>query len=75
MRFTRLLLLFFLLAACTPTSAIQPETPVDTNAAAALPDLGVAPELTNDVWLNTTEPLRLADLRGKVVLIEMWTFG
>ena len=75
MRFTLFLLLFFLLAACTPTSAIQPEPQVDTNTAAALPDLGVAPELTNDVWLNTTGPLRLADLRGNVVLLEMWTFG
>ena len=75
MRFTRLLLLFFLLAACTPTSGIQSEPGVDTNAAAALPDLGVAPELTNDVWLNTTGPLRLADLRGNVILLEMWTFG
>ena len=75
MRFTRLLLVIFLLLACTPTSGAQPEPHVDTDAVAALPDLGVAPELTNDVWLNTTEPLRLADLRGKVVLIEMWTFG
>jgi thiol-disulfide isomerase/thioredoxin len=42
--------------------------------AAQYPDLGVAPELTNTVWINTTAPLRLADLRGKVVLLEMWTF-
>jgi thiol-disulfide isomerase/thioredoxin len=41
----------------------------------SLPDLGLAPELSNDVWLNAKEPLRLADLRGKVVLLEMWTFG
>jgi hypothetical protein len=27
------------------------------------------------VWLNTNEPLRLEDLRGKVVLLDMWTFG
>lgn len=40
-----------------------------------LTNLGRAPELTNDVWLNSPEPLRLANLRGKVVLIEMWTFG
>ena len=40
-----------------------------------LPDLGIAPELSNQVWINTDQPLRLADLRGKVVLLEMWTFG
>lgn len=42
---------------------------------ASLPDLGPAPELTNDTWLNIDSPLRIADLRGKVVLIDMWTFG
>lgn len=42
---------------------------------ASLPDLGHAPELTNDIWLNVDSPLRLADLRGKVVIVEMWTFG
>jgi thiol-disulfide isomerase/thioredoxin len=44
-------------------------------SAASLPDLGPAPELTNDTWLNVDSPLRLADLRGKVVLLDMWTFG
>jgi hypothetical protein len=39
-----------------------------------LPNLGQAPELTNEEWLNS-EPLRMSDLRGKVVLIEFWTFG
>ena len=42
---------------------------------ASLPDLGPAPELTNTTWLNVDTPLRLADLRGKVVAIDMWTFG
>ena len=42
---------------------------------ASLPDLGPAPELTNDTWLNVDSPLRLADLRGNVVILEMWTFG
>ncbi|MHB8132627.1 MAG: redoxin domain-containing protein [Anaerolineaceae bacterium] len=41
----------------------------------SLPDLGKAPELTNEIWINTTEPLRLSDLKGKVVIIEMWTFA
>ena len=42
---------------------------------AALENYGLAPELANQVWLNSDQPLRLADLRGNVVLIEMWTFG
>ncbi len=44
-------------------------------AQAVLEDYGPAPELTNEVWLNSDHPLQLADLRGKVVLIDMWTFG
>lgn len=41
---------------------------------ASLPDGGEAPELENEVWLNSP-PLRLTELRGKVVLLDMWTFG
>jgi hypothetical protein len=40
-----------------------------------LPDLGQAPDFTNEVWLNTETPLNLETLRGKVVLVEFWTFG
>ena len=39
-----------------------------------LRDRGAAPELDSEVWLNS-DPLRLADLRGKVVMVEFWTFG
>ena len=52
----------------------QTEEPAMSKAA-SLPDLGPAPELTNDTWLNVPSPLRLENLRGKVVLIDMWTFG
>ncbi len=33
-----------------------------------------APELATGNWINS-EPLTLKDLRGRVVLIEFWTFG
>ncbi len=48
---------------------------LEASEASEYPDLGPAPELENTVWLNTDGPLRLADLRGKVVLLDMWTFG
>ena len=57
-------------------TAVPPIEPTSVPAFRAdLPDLGEAPELNNDVWLNTDRPLRLSDLHGKVVLIDMWTFG
>ncbi|MBI5369228.1 MAG: redoxin domain-containing protein [Planctomycetes bacterium] len=34
-----------------------------------------APELHGEVgWLNTDSPLRLRDLRGKIVLLDFWTY-
>lgn len=33
-----------------------------------------APEILNQIWLNS-KPLQLSDLRGKVVMVEFWTFG
>lgn len=82
MRFSIHLLIFgvMLLSGCGPNSTLAPnemptDTPPPSNKPAPYPDLGVAPELTNEVWLNVSTPLRLADLRGKVVLVDMWTFG
>jgi PBP1b-binding outer membrane lipoprotein LpoB len=63
----------------TPSAQSDNQPPTEEEPAmpkvASLPDLGPAPELTNDTWLNVDSPLRLADLHGKVVLIDMWTFG
>jgi thiol-disulfide isomerase/thioredoxin len=63
-----------------PAMTFIPPTAVPTLAAtpqyADYPNYGPAAELRDDVWLNTDpdQPLRLADLRGQVVLLEFWTF-
>jgi len=67
-RYLAVSLMLFLLTACA-----APGMESSMNAS-ALKDYGLAPELHNKVWLNVEHPLRLADLRGKVVLLEMWTF-
>ena len=33
-----------------------------------------APEITGGPWINS-RPLSLAGLRGRVVLVEFWTYG
>ena len=49
--------------------------PASNSSAANLPNLGKAPEITGiDHWLNS-EPLTLASLRGKVVLVDFWTYS
>src|SRR5215212_3519184 len=46
-----------------------------TTAAASLQDFGAAPEFTGiSQWLHT-RPLTLARLRGKVVLVDFWTYS
>jgi thiol-disulfide isomerase/thioredoxin len=56
----------------------SPRAQADGDAASRLPVLGRAPELAGvGPWLNTPngEPLTLAALRGRVVLLEFWTFA
>ena len=71
---------FFILAIALSACAPAASTGTGSTGKAAtshesnLPDLGIAPELTNNIWLNVSAPLRLANLRGKVVLLDMWTF-
>ena len=65
-------LLIFLLSACASFADKGKGSSMETSS---LPNLGPAPEFVNTVWLNADQPLRLADLRGQVVLVDMWTFG
>jgi hypothetical protein len=49
-------------------------TPAQQQLLAGLPALGAAPELQNEIWFNS-DPLQLSALRGKVVMVEFWTYG
>jgi hypothetical protein len=69
-----------LMAACAnQTSDVEPQaafpTPMPTQPTLDLPDLGAAPEIKNEVWVNADAPVTLASQRGKVVLLAFWTFG
>lgn len=81
------LALLALLAACSALPATddgagasvtpEPSTAADTptvSPAVRLDDAGPAPEIANDTWINS-DPLTLESQRGKVVLLEFWTFG
>ncbi len=48
------------------TAALRPVDPRGPGAP--------APELTNMSWLNSDQPLRLSELRGRVVLLNFWVF-
>ncbi len=56
----------------------QKQAAADQHPTSSLPRLAKAPDFTGIVgWLNTPgdKPLTLAQLRGKVVLIDFWTYS
>ena len=73
--------LVLFLVGCSPpleqTSGVEAMDSMDKDneVAVILEDLGAAPEWQNETWLTSDQPLYLQDLRGKVVLLDMWTFG
>jgi hypothetical protein len=58
----------------TPGTGSAPAQSARVPPPPSLPDLGPAPDFTNEVWINAESPLTLGQLRGKVVLVEFWTF-
>jgi thiol-disulfide isomerase/thioredoxin len=49
-------------------------SPFGSSAEYKSSESAAAPELAAGDWINS-DPLKLKDLRGRVVLIEFWTFG
>ncbi|PZS10524.1 MAG: hypothetical protein DLM64_08300 [Solirubrobacterales bacterium] len=65
------------LASLRPPSRFVARRPRTADPASSLPDLGPAPEFTGtEQWFNTPSdrPLTLAGLRGRVVLVDFWTY-
>lgn len=55
-------------------------TPFGAAAQTALPEKQNLPEIAPEFkkkreWLNTGKPLLLSELRGKIVLLDFWTYG
>ncbi len=63
-------LLLIVISACSTIKGTS-----DTKINTSLPDLGAAPELESDTWINVDSPIKIADLKGKVILLDMWTYG
>ncbi len=50
--------------------------PTTAEAQFVFPPKTVPPELREvDEWINTDQPLRLEAQKGKVVVVNFWTFG
>jgi hypothetical protein len=57
-----------LLAAAGPASPVGPASAQPPRTGAGAPDIAGGP------WINSA-PLTLSGLRGRVVLVEFWTYG
>ncbi|MBI4009270.1 redoxin domain-containing protein [Candidatus Roizmanbacteria bacterium] len=58
-----------------PKKAPMNENIIMITPSSSLPNLGPAPEFVGIYkWLNVEKPLTMQELRGKVVLIDFWTY-
>jgi hypothetical protein len=57
-----------------PATAPAPTAAPEPTAARVLPEGPLAPEIRSESWINSA-PVAWDSLRGRVVMIEFWTFG
>lgn len=58
------------------TSTTGPGLTTTTSAGRPFAGTVAAPEFPDGLdWINTEQPIRLADLTGKIVLLDFWTYG
>ncbi|MBI4790909.1 MAG: redoxin domain-containing protein [Chloroflexi bacterium] len=66
---------FWLRSRETSNRTLAQDAPMSSaKTTSSLPVGPIAPDIATDTWLNSAR-LSAADLRGKVVLVEFWTFG
>lgn len=72
------LLMLIVCLLCSPLMAqapAQPDAATDADADNPFPGRVPAPSLDGGTeWLNTSGPISLKDLRGKIVLLDFWTY-
>jgi len=74
MRYFLILLVLCLTVFIMPAAAQEGDPPLDSPFAGD-PELP-APEFPDGLdWINVEQPLALASLRGKIVLLDFWTYG
>ncbi|MCD4687555.1 MAG: redoxin domain-containing protein [Anaerolineae bacterium] len=72
-KLTTILILIALLALSVPGVLAQGGDGDDEFTYAGIDD---APDFPADAdWINTSGPITMADLRGKIVLLDFWTYG
>jgi DNA-binding beta-propeller fold protein YncE len=70
--------ILLVVTACTPSDTATESDSEDTTTTAGPSFAGTvdAPAFPEDLdWINTANPVSLNDLKGKVVLLDFWTYG
>lgn len=63
-----------MIAAAIVAASFLISVPDISQANSSLPVIGPAPEIAKGRWINS-EPLKLSELRGKVILVDFWTYS